>query len=986
LLSVGGSTTTLVVSGNLTQTQGNFTPPATLNVTGNVTLTAGTFTAGTNANIGGDWTNNGATFTPGAGTVTFSGSNKNIGGSSATSFASLTLSGIITSSQNFSVSSIMTVNGTFTPAATDIVSGTGTLTGSGTVNVTRTAATADFSSQYTIAAATLTNLTVRYSGASAQTLSALTYGSLTIANASGVTSAGAVTVNTTLTLTSGNITTGANTVTIGSSGTVSRTSGHIVGKLEKTIPAGSPTPTFEIGDASYYTPVNLSFASVTLSNTVTVSTTSIDHPNIGTSDIDVALSVNRYWTVTNNGVTFGSASATFNFDNADLDGGATPTVFIIGRYNGGWTLPTVGTLTSNSSQATGLTAFGDFQVGELALVTWDGGASTSNWGDANNWNPNGVPTSTKNVSLNGISTIDVNVAATTKNLTLDNASLLLTILAGNSITVSGNYSQLNGSLNIETAFPSVTGSVTISGGTVSYTKSGGSQNVSGQTYNNLTISGSGTKVAVGGITVVGDLTIGAGNTFNDDGYQIIGNASGALSVAAGSTLSLGNASTGTSFPTNFVVGNITLNSTSTVAYNSDQSQNIAALNYGNLTSTGTGARTLPAGQTVGVAGTFTNGTNSYTTASSTVDYNGTASQNIATMTYNNLTVSGAGTSTLLGITPIDGDLTVSGGTIDLSTFTANRTSSGGTFTLAAACTIRVGQGSSLPASFTTTNYDPTSVIEFYGTAQTVSAGTYQNINITSTGGTVTLGGNVSVVGDLTITNGTLDLSTFTANRSTSGGTLSIGSGGTLKIGGGNAMPINYGTYAFDPASTVEYSGNNQTIDVFNFGNLTVSASGTTTLPSGSTVGISGTFTPGGGAYITTGNTIEYNLNGAQTVAAFSYNNLTLSTGGAKAFAGGTTTITGTLSITGATADALTNSSIIEYSSSGAQTVTPMTYFDLTFTGGGTKTIFGVVTANNNVVTNTGSVIVIDAAGTLVIHGDLDNSGNFTNNGILNIVP
>ena len=31
--------------------------------------------------------------------------------------------------------------------------------------------------------------------------------------------------------------------------------------------------------------------------------------------------------------------------------------------------------------------------------TWDGGASTTNWGDANNWNPNGVPTATDAVTI-----------------------------------------------------------------------------------------------------------------------------------------------------------------------------------------------------------------------------------------------------------------------------------------------------------------------------------------------------------------------------------------------------------------------------------------------------------------------------------------------------------------------------------------------------------------------------------------------------------
>ncbi|MFO7869682.1 MAG: autotransporter-associated beta strand repeat-containing protein [Bacteroidales bacterium] len=109
-----------------------------------------------------------------------------------------------TMSSSTTFAGTITVNGTLNPDAAAIISG-GTLNGSGTVKVTRTAATADFSSQYTQSTKTLTALTVDYANATGgQTISAVTYSNLVLSNTSGVqTAANNLTVNGTLTISSG---------------------------------------------------------------------------------------------------------------------------------------------------------------------------------------------------------------------------------------------------------------------------------------------------------------------------------------------------------------------------------------------------------------------------------------------------------------------------------------------------------------------------------------------------------------------------------------------------------------------------------------------------------------------------------------------------------------------------------------------------------------------------------------------------------------
>ncbi|MCA9758050.1 MAG: right-handed parallel beta-helix repeat-containing protein [Candidatus Eisenbacteria bacterium] len=58
-----------------------------------------------------------------------------------------------------------------------------------------------------------------------------------------------------------------------------------------------------------------------------------------------------------------------------------------------------------------------------AQTVWDGGGDGVTWGDAANWDPDGVPTDQADVVLSGGVTVELDVAATTRDLTLDVANL-----------------------------------------------------------------------------------------------------------------------------------------------------------------------------------------------------------------------------------------------------------------------------------------------------------------------------------------------------------------------------------------------------------------------------------------------------------------------------------------------------------------------------------------------------------------------------------
>jgi len=77
-----------------------------------------------------------------------------------------------------------------------------------------------------------------------------------------------------------------------------------------------------------------------------------------------------------------------------------------------------------------------------AQITWDGEAGTDSWHDANNWNPNSVPTSTDDVQIPAGNTVIVDGAdAQAASVTFgseNNNQTTLQVNAGYTLTVSGD--------------------------------------------------------------------------------------------------------------------------------------------------------------------------------------------------------------------------------------------------------------------------------------------------------------------------------------------------------------------------------------------------------------------------------------------------------------------------------------------------------------------------------------------------------------------
>lgn len=367
-------------------------------LTNNCNLTVSTALAGTgnlaNAatlNIGGTSVITTLTATAAGNTVNYTGAAQT---AKVTTYSNLTLSG----------------SGAKTFASTPTVNGILSMEGAATVSVAPTYG----------AAATLryNTATPRIAGVEWITPFAAT-GGVMIANSGAITLNASKVLNASVPLTiigANNLITGANTLTLaascaanGGNGSLTRTSGYVIGNLQLTFPITASTCIYHVGDSTGYAPVTVALGATT-GGTLTGRVDAGDHPDTTSSGsgIDATKSANHYWTLTpgtlSSSVTY---AATFQFcantgscTATEVDAGANTGSFNVALKSSGiWSTRISGTRNAYSTQATGITGFGEFAVGEIStnncfsdsFTGVDGASPGTNWSVGNKTGAFGSP-------------------------------------------------------------------------------------------------------------------------------------------------------------------------------------------------------------------------------------------------------------------------------------------------------------------------------------------------------------------------------------------------------------------------------------------------------------------------------------------------------------------------------------------------------------------------------------------------------------------
>lgn len=582
----------------------------------------------------------------------------------------------------------------------------------------------------------------------------------------------------------------------------------------------------------------------------------------------------------------------------------------------------------------------------------------------------------------------------------------------------------------------------------------------GQGYCNSLTIGNSTKVSYltvkDKIDVTGNVLIGSNGTIDQDG----GNFS-----FSGDWLNSGvylpkNASTRVYMTgTAQTIGGSTVTNFERLYVNSGNSvtlgQDVMISNFMNLSGTlnptenysvtGSGDIIVNSGATLKVmASTFGGNydptlTLDLATNTSIIDYaSSSLNQTIDnTITYEILDISGTTTKTLNGNTSIENELNVNAGTLDLVNFTANRATNGGNLSIASGATLKIGGTNTFPSNYSTHSLTNTSTVEYYGTNQTVSAESYGNLILSSSGGVVTKtmpGSAMTIAGNLT-TSVSSGFMSFTAlNNIDILGNITLGvnsifDGGTGLSHSTSGNWVNNGTYN-GCNSTFSFNGVGTTISgtgTTNFGDLVISGSGTllnqnyslnlcgnfTTTGGGSfthTAGGTGSVTMSGSSKGIFGSNISFSnfiITGSITTASsftitgnFTVNNSFTSSGGTITYSGTSKIIDGSgtiqlssVSVSGSitTSRNLLISANLNVSGSFTANSGQIT-FNGTSTFSGTANIFDIrITSTETLIMGSGSVLGIagtvtfDAGGTFNTSSNIPNTVNYNSSGNQSLV-
>jgi hypothetical protein len=608
----------------------------------------------------------------------------------------------------------------------------------------------------------------------------------------------------TLNVTNGNIAMGANNITI----TGTRTgNGIITGTI-------THTHAFSTGTVYSFEGPNNTIAFSTVGTVTSVSIT----VTIGSvADFPFGGSINRQYNIAVTGAGY-TAALRLHYLDGELNGNVESTMQLW-RYNGstwGVSGKTANDATNNWVEQSGLTNITNRWTisNDQNVVRWNG--STTAWSTASNWtaiqgSPSTPPSTDDIVQIGDISFTNqptISSDVTIKNIIFSSTQVsTITLSSGGSLTVNSISGQWSSNavhaLEVGTQTLNVNGNLVLSDGitghTINLNVGSGTVNISGSLTElggvNITL-GSG-NIKIGGDFIYSSGTFAGGTstvTYNGATDQIVAGVNyNNLTI---------DKSAGTANLNSPVIinGNLTLSMGGALAVNAEL--NIGGnVNIGASTSLNANGSAITVGGNWIRMGTFTSGT-------STVVFKGSGAQSIDATTFNNIIINKAsGIASPGGALTINGNLTDSTGTLDLGNLTANRSALGGTFRMAANTLLRLSGANNFPTNYSVNSLDDRSTVEYYGTDIQTIPGliTHGNLLINKTSGNAVLNNNITVNGNLTVTEGDIDLN---------GSTIALGDSAMVSETVGNTIKGNgtiTGTIKLNAPSAVNAFGLGATI-------------------------------------------------------------------------------------------------------------------------------------------------------------------------------